>query len=148
MTRQSVYRVNLWITQNISRILWLILTGAVALQQFPVTEPLVLGFFWISIISFFAAVSITIGSNRISSFKCLLIAIGIQLLGIALQVYLVVFYWDLLCAIDHGLHQFRENLVSFIYPDHRLIGWIVWTFFTFLLVKSMRKYGGFFIHFR
>ena len=144
MRPETAWRINAWIASNAGRLLWLILTGAVALQCFEVTEPLAAGFFWITILSLFIAGIVTSGFRN-SSPGYLYLGFAIQGAGVLLQVYLVLLHWDTLCAIDEVLKACRAGLVAHIpCADHRLPGWIIWAVCTYFMGKVVRDDGAIF----
>jgi hypothetical protein len=130
--------INRWTGENAAMILWIILSIAVLLQQFEITEPLVLGWFWITNITFFLGSWVNI-SYGIGSRRGFALNVGIQVLGIAVQLYLVFVHWDLLLKIDHLTRRIRSEAVGGC--DHRLIGWVFWSLVTLLVVRGWLKRG-------
>lgn len=140
MKKVTAWRINTWFSLNSHIVLWMMLTVAVGLLSFPSTEPAAAGFFWISILAFFGG---TIAASPWYDIepKTIYVQVAVNLLGIALQIYLIVCHWDTLCAIDEVLRRVRCTFVSWIYPDHRIFAWIPWAVLTLLLLRSMVKQG-------
>lgn len=142
--RRSVqaWRFNTWVSLNVSWILYGILSVAILLQQFPETEPLVLGFWWINIITFFAGGMVAQASG-ISNVRSVYAQIAINLFGIAVQVFLITCHWETLVAIDDALRIFRGNLATNVlhFGDHLIFGRVVWLLATIAMIVSSLKAG-------
>lgn len=129
MDERTVWCINTWIGENVVWLLWCFFTIAVALQQFPTTEPLAFGALWIPTICLFVGGAVTQGNN--CSFRMLCLNLAIQLFGIVLQIALAVYCWQELATIDRVLRDFRSLLVSRVPGgDHLLpmrVLWLAWT---------------------
>lgn len=146
MNSRQAWMFNMWVSVNGGWILWGILTVAMLLQQFPQTEPLVVGFWWISIVFFFGGAVVGTMFGRVHNPVNAYVNIGVQVLGVVLQVYLVVCHWQTLCVIDDGLRMFRGNLMKPIGADHLLPLRLVWLGFTIdFWVRRLRR-GFLFYH--
>lgn len=155
MKPETAWRVETWIGQNCPTILYGILSVAVFLQQFPVTEPLTFGFWWITIISFFGGAILAGMFFYPGNPRSLYTQMAVTLLGVALQIYLVAFHWQTLVWMDNGLRLFRGMLINSLLgrePDFRTIlwwfhlvpGWIIWGSLTCYALKRVLADGCFF----
>ncbi len=127
MGSKTAWRINAWISFNVCWILWAILTIASLLQQFPATEPLVVGFFWINLFFFFLGIGVG-GKCGNSNPTGIWVAVVIQILGIVIQVVLVAFFWKEMVWLDTALRSFRSAAVSPFgsWADHLLPLRLVW----------------------
>lgn len=140
MYRVTAWRVNQFINWNIGLIVWCIVTVAVLLLSWRVTEPAAAGFFWITFGSFVAGMFAGACFYDVNPWS-VYTAVAVNVLGVALQAYLITCHWDALCAIDNALRSVRLGIVGWIYPDHRIFGWAIWALITTLCVRHWAKQG-------
>lgn len=138
----QAWRINMWLNFNVAWVLYGILSGAILLQQFPQTEPLVLGFFWLNLIAFFfgAAVSQAYG---VSSMRGVVVMIAITILGVLVQAYLAVCHWETLVLIDNVTRMFRATMAAKVlhFGDHLIFGRVIWILLTINIVFRILKTG-------
>ncbi len=141
MNSRQAWKFNMWVSLNFGWILWGILTVSTLLQQFPHTEPLVLGFWWITIVCFVGGpIAGQMFGGRVHNPMNVYVNIGVQVLGVLLQMYLVVCHWQTLCQVDDALRIFRSNLMRPIGADHLLPLRLVWIGFTIdFWAKRLRR---------
>lgn len=129
---------NNWMERNGKTLVYFLLTIAIGLQQFPATEPLVVGVWWITLVGAFAG---TFPFYK-ADWKSLVAQIVSNALAITLQVYLIVFCWEWLVWVDNGLRGFRElfaRLFTGGWYGHLLWGHLIWLYFTAYFLILCRK---------
>ena len=139
---KTTWRLNVWAGENCVVILYAIFTVAVALQQFPATEPAAIGFFWITVVAFLlgSRAAIVLG---VSNPAGLLANAAIQSIAIGLQILLFLTCWEELVKIDEVVRGIRAALAATLVPGstHLLPMRVVWLFFTTLILWSAWKRG-------
>lgn len=128
------WRLHNWLNWNTGVLLYGIVMGAIALQHFALTEPLAPGFFWIN------SASLILGGAMWFydvNFKGVIVKLAFLLLGIGVQVYLIAFHWDTLCAIDVAL----KNLRTAVFGNHLVPGWIIGSSLTAITIFKCRSAG-------
>lgn len=122
---RAIWWINQILALNGGWIFYIILTVAIGLQQFERTEPATGGVFWISILGLILGSSCTY--RRDSNGWRLVANLAINLIALAVQILLIIFYWETLQKIDDVLRHIRVMAVSPIPgASHLLPGWIIW----------------------
>lgn len=132
--RIFAWRLHHWMDMNAGWFIYAFVMGAIALQQFEVTEPMAFGFFWINMIAF------VVGGGMFyydSDFRNVIIKVLAVLIAIALQAYLIAYQWEILCLIDNGL----KGLRTIAFGNHLIPGWIIGTLLTALRIRVYARQG-------
>ena len=136
--------INNWVSANADFVIYAIVSIAILLQQFRLTEPLAAGFFWITLITFLTGQVVVSGRYQSFDPRGLQIQIAFALAGVGLQVYWVLFYWENLVVIDDALRNLRGNLLlrNFLGSNtHKVFGWVIWMLFTRMFVRRRINEG-------
>jgi hypothetical protein len=126
------WQLHNWMNWNTGILLYGVVMGAIALQHFPLTEPLAAGFFWIN------AASLVLGGAMWFydvDFRGVIVKVAALLVAICVQAYLIAFHWETLCAIDGAL----KNLRTTIFGNHLVPGWIIGSSLTAITIFKCRS---------
>ncbi len=141
MNEKQIWRVHAWFGSNIGWLLYILLSTAVLLQQFPATEPLVLGFWWISVIAMFVGAFPATGADMCKIWTIYWM-VAVNVVAIIIQILLVMFCWEQLLLIDEALRSLRGAAVSWIPgATHLLPGRLIWLALTAININRVRKDG-------
>ena len=143
---ENVWWINTSLSTNAGLIMYVLITIGAVLLHFEATEPAAAGFTWISGIAFFVGTVPTIGHT--SSVRRFAASVVIQLLGLALQVYLICCHWQQLQMVAQATQGFRaavtRQLLGNLVPMellHLVPVWVVWMGLTMALRMSTLRTG-------
>ena len=122
---------------NVGRIIYVVLTVAVALQQFEATEPAAPSLFLLTMATMFLAERAWVkwGHKTVPGIRAFLI---VNALGLLVQAALIIFGWEMLVAVDDFFRILRTLVGR---GDHLLPMRCVWILATIATVIHILKYG-------